>query len=461
MRLPRSLQGRLLVMAIGLVAGVWLVTAVLTWFDVRHELDELLDSHLAQAASLLVAQQAGELEDDDHGINAPTLHRYAPKVAFQVFHEGRLALRSSNAPSEPMLEFTGRVEDGFRTIKMGGATWRVFATHGREQDVQVFVGEQVESRNSILWAVLRSALAPMLFALPLLALAAWWAVRRGVAPMKVLGRALAQREPQALQPIAVDGAPSEMTPMLDALNRLFQRITELVASERRFTADAALELRTPIAAIRTQAQVALAAMDNAARSHALQATLQGCDRAARLVEQLLTLSRLESGAAPALVNVDLNVVVRQVVADLAPEALAKRQTIEVTATGSYSVEADTMLLSVLVRNLVDNAIRYSPSDAQVSVAISSTNRDVRLSVDDSGPGMSEGDRKRLGERFFRVIGSGQTGSGLGWSIAQRIAHAHRATMCVARSSSLGGLSVGVRFPLGPDVETAAYQPVRQ
>ena len=120
-----------------------------------------------------------------------------------------------------------------------------------------------------------------------------------------------------------------------------------------------------------------------------------------------------------------------------------------------------MLLSVLVRNLVDNAIRYSPSDAQVSVAISSTDREVRLSVDDSGPGMSEGDRKRLGERFFRVIGSGQTGSGLGWSIAQRIAHAHRATMCVARSSSLGGLSVGVSFPLGPDVETAAYQPARQ
>ena len=102
------------------------------------------------------------------------------------------------------------------------------------------------------------------------------------------------------------------------------------------------------------------------------------------------------------------------------------------ATRPYSVESDALLLSVLVRNLVDNAIRYSPSDAQVSVAISSTDCGVRLSVDDSGPGMSEGDRKRLGERFFRVIGSGQTGSGLGWSIAQRIAHAHRATMCVAR-----------------------------
>ena len=252
-----------------------------------------------------------------------------------------------------------------------------------------------------------------------------------------------------------------MTPMLDALNRLFQRITELMASERRFTADAAHELRTPIAAIRTQAQVALAATDDASRSHALQGTLQGCDRAARLVEQLLTLSRLESGAAPTLVSVDLNAVVRQVVADLAPQALAKRQAIEVRATEAYPVEADTLLLSVLVRNLVDNAIRYSPSDAKVSITISSTDSDVRLSVDDSGPGMTEGDRNRLGERFFRVIGSGQTGSGLGWSIAQRIAHAHRATVCVARSSSLGGLSVEVRFPFRPNVERAAYQPARQ
>src|SRR5664279_558127 len=420
MRLPRSLQGRLLVMVIGLVAGVWLVTAVLTWFDVRHELDELLDSHLAQAASLLVAQQAGELEDDDHGVNAPTLHRYAPKVAFQVFHEGRLVLRSSNASAEPMLAIDGRVEDGFRTVSMGGATWRIFATHGRERDVQVYVGEQVESRDAILWAVLRSALAPMLLALPLLAFAAWWAVRRGVAPMKGLGRTLAQREPQALQPIVVDGLPSEMKPMLNALNGLFHRITELMASERRFTADAAHELRTPIAAIRTQAQVALAETDDAARSHALQATLQGCDRATRLVEQLLTLSRLESGTVPALVTVDLSTVARQVVADLAPQALAKRQTIEVTAAGPYAIEANAMLLSVLVRNLVDNAIRYSPTDAQVRVAISSKDGGVQLSVDDSGPGMSEDDQKRLGERFFRVVGSGQSGSGLGWSIAHRV-----------------------------------------
>lgn len=446
MKMPRSLQGRLLLLVLGLVVGVWLVTATLTWIDVRHELDELLDSHLAQAAALLVVQQAAEIDDDHRGVDAPTLHRYAPKVAFQVFHEGRLAQRSSNAPAEPMLEFTGRAADGFRTIAIGGTAWRVFATHGRERDVQVFVGEQVESRNSILWAVLRSSLGPMLLALPLLALAAWWAVRQGVAPLRLVGRALAQRSPQALLPIAVKGAPSEMTPMLDALNGLFERIGELLESERRFTADAAHELRTPIAAIRAQAQVALGAAADAERLHALQATLLGCDRATRLVEQLLTLSRLESGAEHALVAVDLAALARQVVADAAALALSKRQAIEVNAAAPCTVRGDAALLSVMIRNLVDNAIRYSPSGASVKLAISNAQGVVHLSLDDSGPGMSPADMERMGERFFRVVGSGQDGSGLGWSITRRIAAVHRAVVRVARSRSLGGLSVEVDFP---------------
>ena len=451
MRLPRSLQRRLLVLVLGLVIGAWLATAALTWIDVRHELDELLDSHLAQAAALLVVRQSGEIEDG-HGVDAPTLHRYAPKVAFQVFHEGRLALRSSNAPAAPMLEVAGRAADGFRTLAIDGKAWRVFATQGREHDVQVFVGEQVESRNAILWAVLRSALGPLLLAVPVLALAAWWAVRQGVAPLRLLARALAQRSPQALQPIAVDGAPSEMAPMLDALNGLFRRIAELLESERRFTADAAHELRTPIAGIRAQAQVAMGATADSERSHALRATLQGCDRATRLVEQLLTLSRLEAGAEPALVAVDLAALTRQVVAELAPLALGKQQAIEVDAT-PCTVQGDATLLAVMVRNLVDNAIRYSPPGAIVKVAVSTGPNAVRLSVDDSGPGMSSSDMARVGERFFRVIGSGQDGSGLGGSIARRIAAAHRAVVRVVRSELLGGLSVEVRFP-GPGASVA-------
>jgi two-component system, OmpR family, sensor histidine kinase QseC len=246
-RLPRSLQGRLLVLVVGVVAAVWLASAAMTWFDVRHELGELLDSHLAQAAALLVVQQAREVDDGEHAIDAPTLHRYAPKVAFQVFHQGRLALRSANAPVLPMIASGEHPRTGFETVQIGGVTWRVFATRGGERDVQVYVGEQVDSRASILWAVLRSMLWPMLVALPLLALAAWWAVFRGVAPLRRLGRTLAEREPQTLLPVHLDGAPSEMVPLLDALNTLFERIAELMESERRFTADAAQScaLRSP------------------------------------------------------------------------------------------------------------------------------------------------------------------------------------------------------------------------
>lgn len=445
-RMPHSLQGRLLVLVLGLVAGVWVATAAMTWIDVRHELDELLDSHLAQAAALLVVQQVREIDDDDHQIDAPSLHRYAPKVAFQVFHEGRLALRSANAPPGPM---AGAGEDfvaGFRTVQIGDTAWRVFAARGGKSDVQVFVGEQVESRSSILWAVLRSVLWPMLVALPLLGLAAWWAVYRGVAPLRSLGRTLAGRRPEALEPVAVAGAPSEMTPMLDALNGLFERIATLLESERRFTADAAHELRTPIAAIRAQAQVALAESDDALRKHALQSTLEGCDRATRLVEQLLTLSRLEAGATSMATPLDLGALVRGVVAEVALRAVLKQQTIEVDAPEPCRVAGDPTLLAVLVRNLVDNAIRYSPPRAAVRVGVAAQGAQVRLRVEDSGPGMTEQDSARLGERFFRVLGTGEGGSGLGWSIVRRIASAQGAAIHVGRSPGLGGLAVQVDWP---------------
>jgi len=219
-----------------------------------------------------------------------------------------------------------------------------------------------------------------------------------------------------------------------------------MASERRFTADAAHELRTPIAAIRAQAQVALGETDAVRRRHALEATLQGCDRATRLVEQLLTLSRLEAGAAPAIAAVDLSALARRVVGDLAPQALQKRQTIELDAGEACAVKGDATLLAVLLRNLVDNAIRYSPSGAIVKVAVASRRGRAHLAIEDSGPGMTEPDRARVGERFFRVVGSGESGSGLGWSIVRRIAAAHGAQVIVGRSPQFGGLSVAVEWP---------------
>jgi two-component system sensor histidine kinase QseC len=434
----------LLVMVLAAVVSVWLATAVMTWFDASHELDELLDGHLAQAAALLVVQQAQQIEaDDDDVIDAPTLHRYAPKVAFQVFHEGRLALRSANAPIEAMIASDQRFKSGFRTVQIQREAWRIFAAYGAERDVQVYVGEQTSSRRAILWAVLRSTLWPMAMALPLLAVALWWAVYRGVSPIRQLGHELAGRQALSLNPLTLDDAPLEMVPMVDALNGLFTRIGVLLESERRFTADAAHELRTPIAAIRMQAQVALGEADDARRRHALLATLDGCDRATRLVEQLLTLSRLEAAALPAMAAVDLGALARQVVADLAPKAVGKKQTLEFEAAGPCRVPGNETLLGVLVRNLVDNAVRYSPPLARIKVAVEQQQGQVALTVQDSGPGLAEAERQRLGERFFRAIGSLESGSGLGWSIVRRIAAVHQMDVQVMPSTELGGLAVRV------------------
>jgi two-component system sensor histidine kinase QseC len=442
---PHSLQSRLLLLLLSVLTVVWLGAAVMTWVDASHELDELLDGHLAQAAALLVVQQT-RTEDDDGVADAPSLHKYAPKVSFQVFHEGVLVMRSANVGSTPL----AGTSQGFSTVVLGDKQqWRVFAARGAERDVQVFVAEQIDSRQSILWAVLRSVLLPFLFALPLLAVAVWWAVRQGLAPLRGLSRHLAGRQPQALEPLPATNLPAEMQPLVRALNGLFERIQSLIESERRFTADAAHELRTPIAAIRAQAQVALGAgPDEAQRNHALHATLAGCDRATRLVEQLLMLARLEAAPEPAqpLAKVNLSALAQRLAADLAPAALARHQTLALEAPEACPVAANELLLGVLVRNLLDNALRYSPDGAQVLVQVGLEDGQTVLQVKDGGPGLSEAEMAHLGERFYRVLGSGQSGSGLGWSIVKRIAEVLGARVQVSRCADLGGLKVSVRWP---------------
>lgn len=239
----RSLQTRMLTLVVGLVTLVWMAAALFTWIDASHELDELLDGHLAQAAGLLVVQQLDSDGDDDDILDAPSLHKYAPKVAFQVFHEGVLITHTANASKQPMSDKTA----GFSTVKFGdGEQWRVFAARGAERDVQVFVGERTESRRDILWAVMRGLLLPLVLALPLLAVALWWSVRAGLAPLRALSDDLTRRAPQSLDPLVLADCPNELQPLVSALNALLERIGHMVVAERRFTADAAHELRTPI-----------------------------------------------------------------------------------------------------------------------------------------------------------------------------------------------------------------------
>jgi two-component system sensor histidine kinase QseC len=367
-------------------------------------------------------------------------------VVFQLWHEDQLLARSANAPQEPL---TQRRQRGFADSQVAGKAWRVFVTQGRERDVRILVGELQSVRREIVLASLTSILKPMLWTLPLLALGIWWTVRGSVRPLGRLGNAVATRQPQSLAPLTTEGVPPEVLPLVTALNELFARMARLLATEQQFTADAAHELRTPIAGIRMQAQVAQGATDTQERARALQATVQGCDRATRLVEQLLQLARLDaesthdSGSSTPLAE-----VARQVAADLQATAEHRRQRIVLREplAPAVRIPLPEPLARVLLRNLLDNALRYSPEGAEVQLQVcAQDNGQAQLVVQDSGPGLAPAEQARLGERFFRVLGTGQSGSGLGWSIIQRIARLHHLQVNTDRSPELGGLRVRVRW----------------
>jgi two-component system sensor histidine kinase QseC len=440
-----SLQQRLLTRTLGAVLVVWIGTAAFVGYEAQHEVDELLDAHLAQSAALLVVQQNATPADDEPLLDAPTLHKYANRVAYQVFDEGRLVMHSPSVAHQPMAQHT----QGFMTITLAdGQAWRVFAALGRSRDVQIYVAERVDSRDEILYAVLRGFLPPLTLALPLLMIGLWWNVRSGLQPLQRLRQALMRRDTQTLVPVSLPETPQEVQPLLDALNDLLQRLDLRMATERRFTADAAHELRTPIAAIRAQAQVALSSgTDGQVRQLALQDTMRGCDRASRLVEQLLTLARVEDPQDLASEPFRLDQLAQQIMADLTPEALRRGQTLELQAYEPLQVNGQSTLWRILLRNLIDNALRYSPDGATVRLHVQGLeNRQIQVTVQDSGPGLPPKDLARLGERFFRVLGTTPTGSGLGWSIVRHIAALQQIEVQVGKSADLGGLQVTLLYP---------------
>jgi len=435
-----SLQQRLLTRTLGAVLVVWMGTAAFVGYEAQHEVDELLDAHLAQSAALLVVQQNATPDDDEPLLDAPTLHKYAHRVAYQVFDEDRLVMHSPNVAHTPMAQHT----QGFETLTLtDGKSWRIFAAPGRSRDVQIYVAERVDSRDEIWRAVLKGFLPPLFIALPLLLIGLWWNVRSGLQPLQRLRQALLKRDTQTLDPVSLSDTPQEVQPLLDALNDLLQRLALRMETERRFTADAAHELRTPIAAIRAQAQVALSsATGDQVRQQALQDTLTGCDRASRVVEQLLTLARVEGPQDVASEPFRLDQLAQQILADLTPEALRRGQTLELLAPEALQINGQSTLWRILLRNLIDNALRYSPDGATVRIqARRLDDSRVELTVQDSGPGMSPLEMARLGERFFRVLGTSATGSGLGWSIVRQIAAVQHIDVEVRKSNELGGLNV--------------------
>ncbi len=284
-----SLQRRLLLALLGSIALVWFATVVFSYFDARDELGELLDAHLAQSASLLLAQTGHEAEEIDTE-HMPQLHKRARKVAIQMWESGSvLRLHSASAPATRL----SAQDEGFSDALIEGKRWRVFSAWDARRQFLIQVGERYEARDEIAADLARNLLLPLLFALPLLGLLVWFNVARALRPLAALGVQVAARDPANLGTLDAGRIPAEVAPLVENLNRLFGRVAQLIESERRFTADASHELRTPLAALKIQAQVARASAGGAERTHALDNVIAGCDRATHLVQQLLTLARLD------------------------------------------------------------------------------------------------------------------------------------------------------------------------
>ena len=303
-----SLKQRLLILVLTSVCLVWLGAATFTYWDAKQELAQVLDAHLAQASTLLVAQSTEEL-DDLAEEQAPLLHKYSRRVAFQIWEDNKLLFHSANAPKTPLAD----KQNGFSDIKIAGQAWRVFTSEAKgeeEHQLTIHVAELKEVREQLANSIIANLLTPLWFALPVLALLLWWAVAASLKPLVKLTQAVAQRKPDNLNPIQLQ-APAEVQPLVERLNQLFSKTNALIENERRFTADAAHELRTPIAGIQAQVQVAQAAQSTAGREHALEQALQGCQRASHLIAQLLTLARLESSAATHFETCDLRQIAQQ------------------------------------------------------------------------------------------------------------------------------------------------------
>ena len=447
-----SIRRRLLSILLATFAVGWLVLAVLSFFSARHEIEELFDAELAQSARVLLGLTLHEIEEaqtetgERHQppvvIDAQLAgHKYEEKLAFQIWSGPMLLLRSPNAPTEPL-----SLSAGYSDRRVGGKPWRVFSLIDTDRSLKIDVGEHYDVRDELIYEILGDLSWPLVLTLPFLAFAIGGGITRALVPLKATAAEIGRRSPQQLSRIDARDTPVEVQPLVEALNDLLGRLQAAFEGERRFTANASHELRTPLAGLKAQAQVALRASDDGQRRQALTQIVQGVDRATHLVEQLLMLARLDPDSASARYEVTALVpIARDVIAEQAPAAVAKGVELSLSEQGHDAILADRTALSVLLRNLIDNAIRYTDAGGQVQVSVTNADDRVVLAVRDTGPGVPADQRPLVLERFYRVPGTGASGCGLGLSIAKRIVELHGATLELADAVPAPGLEVRVRF----------------
>ncbi len=431
-----SIRTRLLAsMALALLLAAAAVGAV-SYRSVLVQTETLFDYQLRQMA--LSLRDQGEIAPSE----AAAFNDQDLDFVVQIWgFDGRQVYASRVPDALP-----SKVVLGFADLDVGGVRWRSYAVQARGRVIQV--AQPLRTRQRLAAEAAGRSVLPLLAVAPVLAIAMGWLIARSLRPLNRLAAQVRERDAASLAPLPAADMPAEAAPLVRSLNALLDRLGQALDSQRAFVADAAHELRSPLTALKLQAQLVRRAGDDASRQTALDALVAGVDRATRLVEQLLALARSEPGAPQAPHEpVALAPLLRQVLADLGPLAAARNTALSLEADDercTVSGEADA--LAVLARNLVDNALRYTPPGGQVAVRLVDQPGTAKLVVDDSGPGIPESERARVFSRFVRGRHStGESGSGLGLAIVRVIAERDGGAVSLA-DSPLGGLRVEVAFP---------------
>ena len=439
-----SIRRTLLVWLLAGLAAIALAASGATYLAARREVGELLDLQLKQLAystridDLLRGRRPGfELRPQPPGTGITEL-------VTQIWdRDGVLVYWSRPGTGLPV-----PATEGYSTASHEGRTWRVYTLVQGSHALQVAQAEN--EREAIATQTALRTLVPFLALLPIFGALIWIGVGRGLEPLEAMSRAVAKRRPDAMAPLGERGLPEELQPLVASLNGLLARLSEALAAQRRFTADAAHELRTPLAALKLQLDLARRNGNAPNGAAALDDLETGVARASHVVDQLLTLARVEPEAlAQMRSDCDLVAIARDAI--VARAALAADKSIDLglaRATGA-TVSGDPASLAILLSNLIDNALRYTPRGGRIDVAVDADQNGATLSVADTGPGIPIEDRERVFDRFFRGDDNQEPGSGLGLSIVKRIADAHHATIALDAQPEGSGLVVRVHFPAGP------------
>ena len=477
-----SLSRRLL---IGLILVTFAYWSGIAWLTVRDSVDEvyeLFDAHLAQTALALLRVTDPDENDPvviPNKALAPALHEifstwpelperlpkdrpgatpvvtesthalhadYEKSLRYQVWSgDGSLLLRSANAP---MLAMTA--QDGYsETTDAQGRLWRHYGVWDSHRDFRILVSEAHELRNRLVRNIALHVVSPLAFGLPVLILLFWFSIKRGLDPLGVLTHEIEARKPDNLMHLDAANAPREVRPMVLALNDLLRRMSHSLEGERRFTANAAHELRTPLAAIKAQLYTARVAESEEERQIAMTQLQRAVERAIRLVSQLLVLARLDpEQALPDVQNVNLGGVAESVCAELAPLALQRDQTLELHVEPDLPpLPGNADLLAMLLCNLVDNAVRYTQRGGHICIDVKRGLAGLALQVCDNGPGIAPAQRERVFDRFYRIAAQDQPGTGLGLAICKRIAELHRTFITLADGPNGQGIQASIDLPL--------------